>query len=444
MSIHISPSKPTKTIDTDILEHYTMLSTASASEAPPSGFERKLSTSIQRLRANSVYHERTFGSGELSKYDLRALAERSSHSYISRSQQYIHRLKAINRRGGHNLTNDEARFFLSLPDKIRRLHFTRQENILMRAACELQLSKDSGIPPPLPRSWTDERASSSHSYASSFLSRRTMVEPPSTPTTSDGGYPSATSSRTSSRPRTQSVVSSNASILPFNPLACHPPRTSSMTQSPFDYTKVISKTPETPAPVTRQYLDPKTREMIRRCTSSPEAFDEVINFGYATDEAAPVTKQHPSFDYEFDEDLSSSDGLSDDDEDEDYTLDSDDEPWTPGSDDTMATSWDFRSPCPPIQRFDGGYFRTPKERPMTLRVTLTKPENRSAMDDSPTRLTKTDQEDLSSLRVEDPLALERLTFSDDVTGMYGAFAVSPTKDSSKMKKLLKRLTSPAF
>ncbi|KAH0185151.1 hypothetical protein KCU86_g12252, partial [Aureobasidium melanogenum] len=355
----------------------------------------------------------------------------------------------INRQGGHNLSNDEALFFLSLPDKIRRLHFTAEENILMRAACELQLSKrprhDNVRPLPL-RSWTDGGASSSHSYASSSISRHTMAGPlslPSTPTTSDGGYPSVTSSRTSSRPRTESIVSSNASVRPFNPLGCHPlggSRATIMSQSPFEYTKVATKTPDTPSSTTRQYLDPKTRMLIRQCTASPEAFDEVVNFGYHTEEDFPAASSHTSSEYQLDEGLSSSDGISDEDED-DFTLDSDDEPWTPGSD--LATSWDMQSPTySPVQRFDSSCYR-PKQRPMTLRVTLTKPENR-VLDDSPVRAAKPFQPYHSDLRVEDPLALEQLTFSDDVTGKYGAFAVTPTKDSSKMKKLLKRLTSPAF
>ncbi|KAG9611933.1 hypothetical protein KCV04_g17126, partial [Aureobasidium melanogenum] len=410
---------------------------------------RKLSTSIQRLRANSIHHERTSKSSESSKYDLSALAGRSSHLYISRSQLYLHRLKSVNRQGGHNLSNDEALFFLSLPDKIRRLHFTAEENILMRAACELQLSKrprhDNVRPLPL-RSWTDGGASSSHSYASSSISRHTMAGPlslPSTPTTSDGGYPSVTSSRTSSRPRTESIVSSNASVRPFNPLGCHPlggSRATIMSQSPFEYTKVATKTPDTPSSTTRQYLDPKTRMLIRQCTASPEAFDEVVNFGYHTEEDFPAASSHTSSEYQLDEGLSSSDGISDEDED-DFTLDSDDEPWTPGSD--LATSWDMQSPTySPVQRFDSSCYR-PKQRPMTLRVTLTKPENR-VLDDSPVRAAKPFQPYHSDLRVEDPLALEQLTFSDDVTGKYGAFAVTPTKDSSKMKKLLKRLTSPAF
>jgi hypothetical protein len=408
-----------------------------------------LSTSIQRLRANSIHHERTSKSTEPSKYDLRALAERSSHSCIPRSQLYIQRLKAVNRRGGHDLNNDEALFFLSLPDKIRRLHFTQEENILMRAACELQLSKhpryENARPLPL-RAWTDGAASSSQSYASSSFSRDTMAgagSVPSTPTTSDGGYPSATNSRTSSRPRTESIVSSNASVRPFNPLACHPlgnSRTTIMSQSPFDYTNIVTKAPDTPSSTARQYLDPKTRMMIRQCTASPEAFDEVINFGYQTEEDSSPASSHTTSDYQLDEGLSSSDGTSDDED--DYTLDSDDEPWTPGYDDSFVANWDMPSPYSPIQRFDSSCFRT-KQRPMTLRVTLTKPENK-VLDDSPVRAANPRQAHHSSLRIQDPLALEQLTFSDDVTGKYGAFAVTPTKDASKMKKLLKRLTMPAF
>jgi hypothetical protein len=320
----------------------------------------------------------------------------------------------------------------------------------MRAACELKLSQqpryDNARPLPL-RAWTDGGASSSHSYASSSFSRNTMAgtgSVPSTPTTSDGSYSPVTSSRTSSRPRTESVVSSNASVRPFNPLGCHPlggSRTTIMSQSPFDYTKVVTKAPDTPSSTARQYLDPKTRMMIRQCTASPEAFDEVLNFGYQTEEDSSATSSHSTSDYQLDEGLSSSDGTSDDED--DYTLDSDDEPWTPGYDDSFVANWDMASPSySPIQRFDSSCYRT-KPRPMTLRVTLTKPENK-VLDDSPIRAAKPGQSHHASLRVADPLALEQLSFSDDVTGMYGAFAVTPTKDTSKMKKLLKRLTMPAF
>lgn len=322
----------------------------------------------------------------------------------------------------------------------------------MRAACELQLSKqprhENARPLPL-RSWTDASASTSHSYASSSFSRNTMVgtaSVPSTPTTSDGGYPSMFSARTSSRPRTESIVSSNSSVRPFNPLGCHPlgnSRATIMSHIPFDYTKAVSKAPETPSSTTRQYLDPKTRMMIRQCTASPEAFDEVLNFGYQTEEEPSASSSPTTSDYQLNEGLSSSDGTSDDED--DYALDTDDEddePWTPSYDDSFVTNWEMPSPYSPVQRFDSSCFRT-KQRPMTLRVTLTKPENK-VLDDSPVRAAKPAQYHYSNLRVEDPLALERLTFSDDVTGMSGAFAVTPTKDASKMKKLLKRLTSPAF
>jgi len=183
--------------------------------------------------------------------------------------------------------------------------------------------------------------------------------------------------------------------------------------------------------------------MIRQCTASPEAFDEVLNFGYQTEEDPSASSSPTTSDYQLNEGLSSSDGTSDDED--DYTLDTDDdddEPWTPGYDDSFVTNWEMPSPYSPVQRFDSSCFRT-KQRPMTLRVTLTKPENK-VLDDSPVRAPKPGQDYYSNLRVEDPLALERLTFSDDVTGRYGAFAVTPTKDASKMKKLLKRLTSPAF
>lgn len=315
----------------------------------------------------------------------------------------------------------------------------------MRAACELQLSKNTGFENVFPpqKFQMDSRASSSHSYTSSFVARDAMLDHGSA--SLDEERSSAPSSITSFRPRTCSMVSSNGSILPFNPLACHPLErlhAQGLSQSPLDHTRIITKTADTPGATTRQYLDPKTRAMMRQMNASPKAFDEVLTFGFLAEGDDSVTESQKA----------SNNGysiLSDDsfDEDDDFSTDTDDEFWTPGSDDTPATSWDYQSPFLPIQRRDSSCFRT-QEREMTLRVTLTKPELKPANEETPTRPSKSEKQTQPVIKDDDPLALEELTFSDDVTGMYGAFAVTPIKERSKVKKLLEKLqrasTSPVF
>jgi hypothetical protein len=367
-------------------------------------------------------------------------------------QLRLQSLKSINRRGPRKVHDDDALSFISLPDKIRRLHFTKQENILMRAACELQLSKHPRYDNVFPRQRPvlNARSSTSHSYAASLINRDTMwdsASAPSTPTTLPESFDL-------SRPRTSSTVSSNASILPFNPLACHPCGPSIAANSPLDLHRIITKTPDASGAKTRQYLDPKTRMMIRQCTASPEAFDEVITFGYLSDEYGHAPESHNKLsDQQLLDDLESGDDVSDEDDeddDDDSTSDTDEGPWTPSSEHTMATNWDApQSPRFAVQRLDSGRLRT-QEREMTLRVTLTKPELRSAVDDTPTRPAKSARRESAhmNLRNDDPLALQELTFSDDVTGMFGAFAVTPTREEGKVKKLFKILqrasTAPGF
>jgi hypothetical protein len=68
-------------------------------------------------------------------------------------------------------------------------------------------------------------------------------------------------------------------------------------------------------------------------------------------------------------------------------------------------------------------------REMTLRMTLTKPELRST------------EEELYGWTNEnaDPLALEQLHLSDDMTGQNGAFAVKPTPSRNRRSGVFKKL-----
>lgn len=351
-------------------------------------------------------------------------------------------IKSISRRGTCNLSNEEALFYLSMPEKVRRLHFTREENILIRAACELQLAKHprfENVFPPQQAS-LDGRASTSHSHASTLVNRDAMLDHGhSSPDSamSDVRRPSSTRNFSYPQPRAYSVVSTNSSILPFNPLACHPPGSSSgpkVSHSQLDNTRI---TTDATNPAKKQYLDPQTRSKIRQYLASSEAFDEVLTFGFPADEDETAADAFKAFNQP-EENTIVSDDSSDDSyvNDDNSATDTDDGPLTPGSDNTLATSFDYRSPY--LERQDSDSFRTHK-RQMTLRVTLTKPEHRSAVDTTPPHSAAGSKRDQVSVTKADPLALEALTYSDDVTGMNGAFAVTPTRTTTRDRRSVRQL-----
>ena len=218
-------------------------------------------------------------------------------------------------------------------------------------------------------------------------------------------------------------------------------------------------------PEATHYQDPEARKKLRMYLASPQKFDEAIEFGFpssAGSDAATPHFQLPQIDNharKFSRDMHTflRDGqlsFFEDRPNENQGLESDagsvadiDSPATPSS-----TGLSFRmhsrqishrkfsvdSPAPSPVHSANGHFN----REMTLRMTLTRPDLRadedqlygwqgSASNSSP----KTSK--------DDPLALEDLVFTDDMTGTKGAFYVKPKPRGNLVSRLLKRASLKA-
>jgi len=202
------------------------------------------------------------------------------------------------------------------------------------------------------------------------------------------------------------------------------------------------------------YQDPQARQKLRQYLASPQKFDEAVEFGFPSHSGPTsdmdIFRQHRSTSgndaqaFLKEEVISFIDRYDDNDSDEESLDGESDSPVTPADVDEIfrpAKSYGSSifagldvSDMPSLNfRFDADMSAPSRisqdplaNREMTLRMTLTRPELRA------------NEEDLYgwSKRVDDPLALEELQMSDDMTGQHGAFAVKPNRRSGMFKKIL--------
>lgn len=430
---------------------------------------------------------------------------------------------------------EEAVWFMSLPDKVRRGHFTREEQILIRAQCELAL-----LNAPQEVLWTIEAQHASTQYRQS-ISPTTRRHSSSTAAESlpdlleddsddDGSIPDfdvvdlyTSQSRSCgavkeaavlptpnrfnpheacldsptgssfSGPTIQRPTSSSALSTPAQPLL-HKTRRRSITLPGRRHARLDSTSTADPSPPPTQYLkDPEARSRLRQYLSSPEKFDEALEFGFAK----TVTPRRPSqptlhahnrpdslathnlatteFLHTSDNDDDASD-VEGGDEASDSSASDPDWPITPriaaqalrfasssrSSTSTSGSSSSYRTPRA-FSGSQGGYqsrnFSVPLEledRDMTLRLTLTRPELRAAEEEGygwrgrgakgsgkeavpGSNSGVVHGTDVRVSEVQDPLALEELVISDDVTGMYGAFAKVGWERERGIRRLWGRL-----
>jgi len=200
--------------------------------------------------------------------------------------------------------------------------------------------------------------------------------------------------------------------------------------------------PPPPIVVTKPlYLrDPETKALLREAVATPERFDETLNFGFRREPSTPLISPATQLKPHNWSDVMATTSYEDDDPDVDLSsADEDSGPLTPdfiaprivrsGSDclpvlQTATTA----APSPKVGRAlsNTSYFEELMNRDMTLRMTLTKPELQATEEElygwrDRTFATDEGQAQLH-VGVDDPLALEQLTYSDDVTGAYGPFA----------------------
>ncbi|KAG9381504.1 hypothetical protein A1F94_007158 [Pyrenophora tritici-repentis] len=235
----------------------------------------------------------------------------------------------------------------------------------------------------------------------------------------------------------------------------------------------MSHTP-TPTPVfdpeATYYQDPEARKKLRMYLASPQKFDEAIEFGFPSTPGNDNVTPHYQLPHivsharKFSRDMHTflRDGhlsFFEDTSNDNQGLESDDDsvadvnsPATPSS-----TNLSFRlhsrqfsnrkysveSPAPSPISANGQL-----NREMTLRMTLTRPDLRADEDQlygwqassssshsaSPSSSTKA----AIPAPKDDPLALEDLVFSDDMTGTKGAFYIKPKPRGNLVTRMLKR------
>ncbi|KAL5116976.1 hypothetical protein ACEQ8H_005194 [Pleosporales sp. CAS-2024a] len=383
--------------------------------------------------------------------------------------------------------------FLALPEKVRKLHYSRAEQALLLARCQHACPQRDGDLERARQHFSDFR----FGFAKDPYQPRALGPPsPCLSDTSSAASatppcicPSAheqdeaestlfhldmTTPTSSTRPtpahaarRTMSLTTSSMHSLSSPAGLQRPPSAWPATPSPLHQRAQSSSLPgrrslHTPIPPifdaeATHYSDPEARKKLRTFLASPQKFDEAIEFGFPSTAAQaslaprfqlPAIASHSrkfsrdmhsflrhgklSF---FDDARSGNQGLESDVE----SVPDSDSPATPSS-----TRHSFRLharqishaklandhvPGPfPIHSHTG-----PVNREMTLRMTLTRPDLRADDD----HLYGWQAPDPKPLK-DDPLALEDLVFSDDMTGTQGAFYVKPKPRGNLVTRMLKR------
>jgi hypothetical protein len=342
----------------------------------------------------------------------------------------------------------EAQWFYSLPDKVRRQHFTREEQELLTAHL-------TPIFTPKPGRRKPANISLDTPHRRHIPSE---VESPNMNVHTEESRPRRKISKRSSmrrtvsitRPAPQTFMASAASpTSPVSPLFPVHRRDKShsgtikTSSRPTVDTNVAAFDPEAV-----YYRDPEARSKLRQYLLSPQKFDEAVAYGFPS--SPPPEDDHDHFK------ASASSSNNDaqtflredsisfidryDEADSDYETSEEESPATPAngdepfrgynynrlsifgsldSDDLPSLNFKFQPELPPSADIMNPF----TNREMTLRMTLTRPDLRA------------NEEELYGWKKggaaeEDPLALEELPpCNDDSTGAHGAFAVKSNRNS---------------
>jgi len=418
------------------------------------------------------------------------------------SNNFLNRLRARKQSiAQQTITPADAVWYLSLPDKVKRQHFTKEEQILIRAKSEQALID---ITPEVLAQVEELHHSSKTERSKSFFTSEgkvdtsplpspsltyapmtfaptstiRVVSPPIKSPTFGQNFMSPQYTAPPSRsflrsPSVQSVdprdmAQSNVSILP-GPECVQMNSVRSTSQPVIGETFIES----TPSPLYAQgrrstslainraagppkalYLgDPSTKALLKSCLSK-DRFQETLIFGFPSasamsDSHLKVHNIRPDF-----EDLSPGTAvrnswldsapftdLHEETSSKDGEMSSIDEmgPSTPTSavysqnsailpacyDEEMDDMEELAAIPPNIPRSvsNTAYFEELMSRDMTLRMTLTKPELRASDEElyGPHSPNMDHHVATPNMFVSDPLALERLVFSEDTTGSNGVF-----------------------
>ncbi|KAF2831544.1 hypothetical protein CC86DRAFT_314995 [Ophiobolus disseminans] len=394
---------------------------------------------------------------------------------------------------GLDISQAEVEFFLSLPDKLRKLYYSREEQEALLGKCEQAF---------LPCDHTFERAQQRFSdfqfgfkkdpnstSEQNLLRTRSLSDVSSVSprqesfnlsmqekegdTDSSLLYLDAmsppVSRRSSRRPdvrRTMSLTtssmhySSSSAVIMGNPsgFAIAPAPTHQRHHSSSLSGRRSLQTPTPPVfdPEATHYRDPEARKKLRTYLASPQKFDEAIEFGFPSTsgndtvtphyQLPPIASHSRKFSRDmqtflrdgklsfFEDHSSDNQGLESD---EDSVADME-SPTTPSSighsfrlhsrqiSHSKLSTDESSAPSPTQQKGN-------VNREMTLRMTLTRPDLR-ANDDQLYGW----QPSSPKAPKHDPLALEDLVLTDDMTGTKGAFYIKPKPRGNLVTRMLKR------
>ncbi|CAI9627039.1 unnamed protein product [Alternaria burnsii] len=426
-------------------------------DALPYSVQRKYFSSLERLQIRQQASDEPT-SGRSSQASTSSKSHRPSLS-LGTGRRRRKSEKAVQ---SHDISQVELDFFLSLPEKVRKQHFSREEQALLQ-----QRHQQALLPDDQDIEWAQQRFNDFHfdfpsppvDLPERGRSRRRSSSASSTVSPSRPSFgPSATLDTSKDRNRhllyldTMATPMFTRREMPIDnmrrtmSLTSHPVRhgSSYMSDPPFfnarprglhqraHSSSLASHTlPSMPSPLVvdteaTHYQDPEARKKLRMYLASPQKFDEAIEFGFpssAGNHSATPHFQLPQID--------------------NHALADMDSPATPSS-----TGLSFRmhsrqishrkfsveSPAPsPVHSANGQF-----NREMTLRMTLTRPDLRADEDQLYGW-----QSSSPKAPKDDPLALEDLVFTDDMTGTKGAFYVKPKPRGNLVSRLLKRASLKA-
>jgi hypothetical protein len=389
----------------------------------------------------------------------------------------------------HDISPAEIDFFLSLPEKVQKQHFSREEQELYHTC------RDQAFHPDDQDSvWAQQRFNDFHfDFSNTSLDlpnrgrsrRRSSASSSTSPTRTPFRWSAWNETGNSARNLSclDIMATKEAPMVDMRrtmSLTAHPIRrpaspTMIMSDPPvFNLTyprhqrahssslsgRTSSHTPTTPVfdPEATHYQDPEARKKLRMYLASPQKFDEAIEFGFPSTAGNDMATPHFQLPKiggharKFSRDMHTflRDGklsFFEDNGSENQGLESDadsaadlESPTTPSS-----TGLSFRlhsrqvshrkySMDSPVSS-PGHPTNGQLNREMTLRMTLTRPDLRADEDQLYGW-----QSSIPSPKVpnDDPLALEDLVLTDDMTGTKGAFYIKPKARGNLVTRLLKR------
>ncbi|OAL07096.1 hypothetical protein IQ06DRAFT_372147 [Phaeosphaeriaceae sp. SRC1lsM3a] len=484
-------------------------------DALPDSVQRKYFSSLERLqiRQHSLddHHasaaERSLSSRASSSTPLRPSLNLNLH----RSQHRRSSSRGDDAPPAPPASHAELDFFCALPEKLRKLHYSRDEQAVLLAKCEQAFLPPDHFPQHYPHHRRPDLERAQQRFSDFHFGFQKDPYPPldsdyeapprpCSPSESDessvsprqASFPlaaqekdhdaesslfyldimgSPASRRSHHAPPVRRTMSLNASSMQYSSssavlmgaapgFSIAPSPVHQRAHSSSFSLQRSSHTPTPPVfdPEATHYRDPEARKKLRTYLASPQKFDEAIEFGFpstATDESVaphyqlpPITSHSRKFSRDmqtflrdgklsFFEDVGGDNQGLESDRDSVPDMESPTTPSSTGqsfrlhsrqvSHSKFFTS-DESSPLSPLHPGAGHL-----NREMTLRMTLTRPDLR-ADDDQLYGWQASSPKPVK----DDPLALEELVFSDDMTGTKGAFYVKPKPRGNLVTRMLKR------